>query len=93
MLIVWGDRDRIIPVAHAYEANRAIPHSRLEIIPGAGHFPQAETPTALAEAVRSFVRETKPRVHQPEEGRRLLRRGPEHEETSPTEPERRAAGS
>ena len=37
-LIVWGDHDRIIPVAHAYRAAEAIPGARLEILEGAGHF-------------------------------------------------------
>ena len=35
-MIVWGDRDRIIPVAHAYRTAEAIPDARLEIIEGAG---------------------------------------------------------
>ncbi|MEO5901446.1 MAG: alpha/beta fold hydrolase [Ilumatobacteraceae bacterium] len=37
-LIVWGDRDRIIPVAHAYRTAAAIPGARLEVLEGAGHF-------------------------------------------------------
>ena len=54
-LIVWGDRDGIIPVEHAYTAHAAIPGSRLEIIPGAGHFPHAEEPVRFAEIIRDFV--------------------------------------
>ena len=38
-LIVWGDRDGVIPVAHAHRAHEAMPGSRLEVFPGAGHFP------------------------------------------------------
>ncbi|MGZ4766878.1 MAG: alpha/beta fold hydrolase, partial [Ilumatobacteraceae bacterium] len=37
-MIVWGDRDRIIPVAHAYSAAELIRGARLEILEGAGHF-------------------------------------------------------
>ena len=37
-MIVGGDHDRIIPVAHAYRAAEAIPGARLEILEGAGHF-------------------------------------------------------
>jgi len=37
-MIVWGDRDQVIPVSHAYAAHRLIPGSRLEILEGAGHF-------------------------------------------------------
>ena len=76
VLIVWGEVDRIIPVAHAYSAHEALPHSRLEIIPGVGHFPQSEDPEAFAELVRDFVRTTEPYAHSPEEARSLLRRGP-----------------
>src|ERR671918_1840087 len=38
-LIVWGERDPIIPVAHAHAAHRLVPSSRLELFAGAGHFP------------------------------------------------------
>src|SRR5262245_37375843 len=34
-LIVWGDRDPIIPVDHAYAAHELVPGSRLEIFEGA----------------------------------------------------------
>jgi len=37
-MIVWGDHDRVIPVAHATAAHELIPGSRLEILEGAGHF-------------------------------------------------------
>ena len=38
-LIVWGDRDRIIPVAHAYRAAESIPGARLEILEGSRALP------------------------------------------------------
>jgi pimeloyl-ACP methyl ester carboxylesterase len=40
-LLIWGDRDRIIPVAHGYAAHDALPGSRLEVLPGVGHFPKS----------------------------------------------------
>ena len=61
-LIVWGDRDAIIPVDHGISAHAAIPHSTLEIVEGAGHFPHAEEPARVAGAVRRFVDETDPAV-------------------------------
>jgi pimeloyl-ACP methyl ester carboxylesterase len=36
-LIVWGERDSIIPVAHGAAAHEAMPGSRFEVFPGAGH--------------------------------------------------------
>ena len=44
MLLVWGDQDAIIPVAHAYAAHDAIDGSRLEIMEDVGHFPHVEDP-------------------------------------------------
>ena len=37
--IVWGGRDRLIPVRHGRQAHRAIPSSRLEIFPKAWPLP------------------------------------------------------
>ena len=45
-LVVWGERDPIIPVAHGREAHAAMPGSRLEVFAGAGHFPSWTTPSA-----------------------------------------------
>jgi pimeloyl-ACP methyl ester carboxylesterase len=59
-LIVWGDEDHIIPVAHAHAAHEAMPGSRLEVFPGAGHFPHCEQPDRFVEVLRAFVRETRP---------------------------------
>jgi pimeloyl-ACP methyl ester carboxylesterase len=54
-LLVWGARDRIIPVAHARAAQREIPGSRLEVFPEAGHFPQLADPARFAAVLREFV--------------------------------------
>jgi pimeloyl-ACP methyl ester carboxylesterase len=57
-LIVWGDQDGIIPVAHAHSAHEAMPESQLSIVEGAGHFPHAEEPAHFARIVTSFVQST-----------------------------------
>lgn len=57
-MIVWGDRDGIIPVEHAHAASEAIPQSRLEIIEGAGHFPHVEEPALFASLLADFVATT-----------------------------------
>jgi len=61
VLILWGELDRVIPVDHAYDAARAIPHSRLEVLPGLGHFPQAEDPALVADLILDFLASTTPR--------------------------------
>ena len=72
-LIVWGEQDRIIPVAHAYQAHEALPNSRLEIMQGVGHFPHVEEPVQFVEILREFLRTTDPSSFTREERRELLR--------------------
>jgi pimeloyl-ACP methyl ester carboxylesterase len=57
-LIVWGDRDPFIPVAHAHAAQEAMPGSRLEIFPGAGHYPHCDDPERFSEVLESFMDST-----------------------------------
>lgn len=59
-LIMWGDRDGIIPIAHGRAAHEAVPGSRFEVIEGAGHFPHAEEPARVATLLRGFVASTEP---------------------------------
>jgi pimeloyl-ACP methyl ester carboxylesterase len=59
-LIVWGDRDRIIPVSHAYRAAEAIPGARLEILEGAGHFLPWRDADRLLPILEDFLRSTTP---------------------------------
>ena len=82
-LIVWGGKDRIIPLSHAYQALEAMPNSRLEVLPGAGHFPQAEEPARFVEILRDFLRTTEPGKFAPKEIRERLRRGPTDSSSEP----------
>jgi pimeloyl-ACP methyl ester carboxylesterase len=59
-MVVWGDRDRIIPVTHAYAAHRSMPGSRLEIFEGAGHFVHCDAPDRFVEALTDFMGSTVP---------------------------------
>jgi len=71
-LIIWGDRDNIIPVSHAYAAHDAILESRLEIIQGAGHFPHVEEPLRFVEILSEFIDSTAPSSVTAEQRRELL---------------------
>ncbi|MGO9856255.1 MAG: alpha/beta fold hydrolase [Acidimicrobiales bacterium] len=75
-LIVWGEKDSIIPVVHAYRVHEAIPNSQLRIMPGVGHFPHAEEPAQFVEILEEFVHGTEPSHLTPEQMRALLRQGP-----------------
>lgn len=76
-LIVWGSEDRIIPVDHAHVAHAAIPGSRLEILPGVGHFPHTEAPEALLTALTDFLDTTVPGGTDDRSFGEILRRPPE----------------
>jgi pimeloyl-ACP methyl ester carboxylesterase len=55
VMAIWGDSDSIIPVDHAYAAHEARTDSRLEILPGIGHFPQVEAPNEVVELIEDFI--------------------------------------
>lgn len=59
-LVVWGERDRTIPIAHGRDAHTSIPHSRFETLPRAAHFPNLEDPEGLAEVLGRWLAETRP---------------------------------
>jgi pimeloyl-ACP methyl ester carboxylesterase len=61
-LIVWGERDNTIPLAHGRAAHEAVPGSRFETLPRAAHFPNLEDPEGLAAVLRDFLDTTDP-VH------------------------------
>lgn len=79
-LIVWGDRDRIIPVSHAYLAAEAMPGARLEILEGAGHFLPWRDAERFLLILEDFLATTTP-AHVPEERwRELLANAPPDDE-------------
>lgn len=54
-LVLWGERDRIVPVAEARRLAAEIPSARLLTLPGVGHCPMFEEPTAFNRAVVDFA--------------------------------------
>jgi pimeloyl-ACP methyl ester carboxylesterase len=71
-LILWGDRDPIIPVRHGIRAHELMPGSRLRIFAGAGHFPHHDDPAGFAAAITEFVDGTRPSEPDEERLRRLV---------------------
>ena len=59
-LIMWGDKDPIIPVQHAHDAAALMPGSRLEIFEGVGHFPHVEVPDRFVDVLTDFLVTTDP---------------------------------
>ncbi|MFJ6080855.1 alpha/beta fold hydrolase [Streptomyces sp. NPDC092369] len=71
-MLLWGDRDSVVPVRHAYGAHEAMPGSRLEIFEGAGHFPFHSDPGRFVSLVEEFTRATAPADWSREHWRELL---------------------
>jgi pimeloyl-ACP methyl ester carboxylesterase len=59
-LIIWGRRDRIIPVEHARPTHEGMPGSDLELFDEAGHFPHLDDPLRFARTLEAFVHTTDP---------------------------------
>jgi pimeloyl-ACP methyl ester carboxylesterase len=57
-LIVWGERDSIIPAAHGHAAHAAMPGSQLALFPGAGHMPHNADPERVARVLTDFCQAT-----------------------------------
>jgi pimeloyl-ACP methyl ester carboxylesterase len=73
--VVWGDRDSVISADHARVAERALPHARLEIFEGAGHFPHRADPMRFVDVLTSFVRETPRSEYDRADWRTLMMQG------------------
>jgi len=74
-LLVWGDKDPVLPVAHVHAVAESLPDARVEIVPGAGHTPHRSHPERFAAVVGDFIRTTAPATHDPQAWRRTLERG------------------
>jgi pimeloyl-ACP methyl ester carboxylesterase len=55
VMAIWGEKDSMIPVQHAYAAKEIRPDVRLEVLPDVGHFPHAERPALVAELIDDFI--------------------------------------
>jgi pimeloyl-ACP methyl ester carboxylesterase len=54
-LILWGERDRLIPVESGRQFAQEIAGSRLVVYADLGHVPQEEDPARTVEAMRTFL--------------------------------------
>ncbi|HWI73887.1 MAG TPA: alpha/beta fold hydrolase [Baekduia sp.] len=73
-LIVWGERDRMIPVKHGREAHALMPHSRFEVFEEAGHFPFNDDPERFVALLHDFIATTDPAAFDDDLVRRLMLR-------------------
>lgn len=55
-LVLWGERDRVIPLHHATAALTRLPDVTLRVLPGIGHVPQVEAAPTVATSIDRFAR-------------------------------------
>jgi pimeloyl-ACP methyl ester carboxylesterase len=55
VLIVWGDRDLILPATHLAAARAAFPHAKTHLFADTGHLPQIERADDFADLSRLFL--------------------------------------
>jgi pimeloyl-ACP methyl ester carboxylesterase len=53
-LVVWGRKDRVVPLECGERYVKALPNARLEVIDDAGHFVEMEQPEPLARLIGGF---------------------------------------
>jgi len=54
-LLLWGDKDGMIPVSNAQDYLAALPNASLVVVPGIGHVPQEEAPQETITPLRDFL--------------------------------------
>ncbi len=72
MLVIWGSRDPIVPALHAEAVRTLVPTARVEVFPGAGHWPHLDDPERFCDVLLDFVATTEPAQHDLDSWRRLL---------------------
>ncbi|MBT3783381.1 alpha/beta hydrolase [bacterium] len=55
VLLLWGNRDLLIPLKIGKRLNKEIPHSELQIIADCGHIPQEQYPDITTNLISNFV--------------------------------------
>jgi pimeloyl-ACP methyl ester carboxylesterase len=56
-LVVWGEKDPLVPVRDAWELGELIPHSRVVVYEDTGHVAMLERPAAFNALVEDFITE------------------------------------
>jgi len=55
VLIIWGEKDRVLPLKHGHLAKEKLRNAKLEIMEGCGHIPFFERSEEFNRAVLSFL--------------------------------------
>jgi len=71
-MLMWGEKDRVIPMKHGLQAHELMPHSRFEVLTGAGHFSHNHDPERFVALLSEFIAETEPADLSEEKVRAML---------------------
>jgi pimeloyl-ACP methyl ester carboxylesterase len=74
-LIMWGERDPVIPIIHGVRASETMPGARLVRFEDAGHFPHRDDPRRFVDELLDFIESTEPADMPETRLRELLREG------------------
>lgn len=55
ILLVWGERDSVLPARQGAELARNLPTVQLHTVPGAGHFPHIDEPAEFSRLLTGFL--------------------------------------
>ena len=55
VLLIWGDRDRMVPHRGSRKVIEALPETTYELLEGIGHCPQVEAPDRVVELLSEFL--------------------------------------
>ena len=55
-LIIWGDRDKLFPVAYGRKGHALLKNSSFVLLNDVGHAPQVEAPQLVAKHMKTFIR-------------------------------------
>jgi pimeloyl-ACP methyl ester carboxylesterase len=63
-LVLWGDADRVTPLAQGEHLAGVLPNARLEVMPGIGHIPHLEDATRFNELLLGYLSATAAQLEQ-----------------------------
>jgi pimeloyl-ACP methyl ester carboxylesterase len=64
--LFWGERDPVIPIAHATDTSSLLGGAPLMRFPGCGHFPHRQDPTRFVRGLEAFLRAPSRPLPEPE---------------------------
>jgi pimeloyl-ACP methyl ester carboxylesterase len=60
--LFWGERDNVIPIAHALGTTSLLGGAHVTRFPGCGHFPHRQAPMAFVHALETFLETRSPQA-------------------------------